>query len=169
MANPAAILQTLEVIRAETLKCLEPLTQADLDWRPPVTPENSDGWSLGEMFHHIALDEHYLREHLARPLLEGVAPPAGIQYIPPPPAYGLSKEALLFWFQRARIMTRRLLVAEWPPAANLDLRHSGGLAEIFGGPPMNSAEWLEGFGGHEAFHQKQILATINRLAERVLT
>lgn len=167
MTDPAAILQMLEAIRAKTLQCFEALTQADLDWRPPTTPENSEGWSLGEMFHHIALDEHYLREHIARPLLEGVAPPLSIQYLPPPPAYGLPKDALRFWFQRARLMTRRLLTTEWPPAVNLEIRHGGGLVEIFGGPPMNGAEWLEGFGGHEAAHQKQISITVKLVTQQV--
>jgi len=29
-------------------------------------------WSLGEVFMHIAIDENYLRDNIARPLLEGV-------------------------------------------------------------------------------------------------
>lgn len=154
MLTPYSALQQLEAIRAETLRCFEGLTQADLDWQSGVD------WSLGEMFHHIALDEHYLREQIARPLLEGVQPPASIRYIPPPPAYGLPKEALRFWFARARELTRRLLTTDWPTAPNLTVRHDGGLVEVFGGPPMNGLEWLASFGGHEALHQRQILETI---------
>ncbi|MGQ0604254.1 MAG: DinB family protein [Anaerolineales bacterium] len=167
MLDPHAIRQQLDSIRAETWRRFEGLTQAELDWRPPSTPENNGGWSLGEMFLHIALDEHYLREQIARPLLEGIAPPDSILYIPPPPAYGLPKEAIRFWFERARALTQRLLM-DWPAKANLDLRHDGGLVEVAGGPPMNGAEWLEGFGGHEAFHHRQIDAVIALVREQVM-
>ena len=34
---------------------------------------------------HLAIDEFYLRELIARPLLEGVKPPEGITFLPPPP------------------------------------------------------------------------------------
>lgn len=154
MLTPLSVLHQLEAIRAETMRCFEGLTQADLDW------QNEADWSLGEMFHHIALDEHYLREHIARPLLEGVQPPSSIRYIPPPPAYGLPKDALRFWFTQARELTRRLLTTDWPATPNLTLRHDGGLVEVFGGPPMNGLEWLVGYGGHEALHQQQILKAI---------
>jgi hypothetical protein len=167
MLTPHTVLQQLEAIRAETLRRFEALTQADLDWRPPLTPENSGGWSLGEMFLHIALDEHYLREQIARPLLEGVSPPASIQFIPPPPAHGLAKDGIRFWFERARVLTRRLLT-EWPAGANLELRHDGGLVEVFGGPPLNGLEWLESYGGHEAFHHRQIDAVIAQLPGKVV-
>ena len=167
MPTPHTVLQQLDAIRAETLRRFESLSQADLDGRPPATPENDGGWSLGEMFHHIALDEHYLREHIARPLLEGVPPPDSIRFIPPPPAYGLPKDALRFWFERARVMTRRLLT-DWPADANLELRHDGGLVAVFGGPPMNGLEWLESYGGHESFHHRQIDSAITRLKERVV-
>ena len=147
------VLDRLEKIRAETLKRFEPLTQAQLDWHL------SDGeWSLGEIFHHIALDEHYLREQIARPLLEGVKPPEGVTFIPPPPFNGAQKEVIEFWFKRARIMTRRM-VEEWPPDSNIELKHVGGLEA------MNSLEWLKGYGGHEAFHHQQIDRMIAQLKE----
>lgn len=162
MRTPLHVLEQLEAIRAETLRDLARLTQLDLDRR------NGADWSLGELFHHLALDEHYLREQIARPLLEGVLPPASIRYIPPPPAHGLPKETLGFWFVRARELTQRLLTTDWPVAPNLELRHDGGLVEVFGGPPMNGLEWLESFGGHEAFHQRQIQALMQSAHPQVV-
>jgi hypothetical protein len=47
-----------------------------------------------------------------------------------------------------------------PENANLILKHEGGLE------PMNGLEWLEGYGGHEAFHHRQIDALIEQLKER---
>lgn len=104
---------------------------------------------------HIASDEIYLRELIARPLLEGMVPPVGVGFVPPPPAAGLPKDVIAFWFQRARAGTRRLLM-EWPVDADLTARHDGGLVAVFGGSPMNALEWLEAYGGHEAFHHSQI-------------
>lgn len=153
MTEARDILVKLEKIRAETLKRLEALTQAQLDWHPP-----DNEWSLGEIFHHIALDEHYLREQIARPLLEGVKPPEEVTFLPPPPFYGAKKTVIKFWFARARIMTRRM-IEDWPATANMELKHSGGLKE------MNCLEWLEGYGGHEAFHYQQIEKTIAALKE----
>ena len=147
------VLNRLEKIRAETLTRFEPLTQSQLDWHPP----NSE-WSLGEIFHHIALDEHYLREQIARPLLEGVKPPEDVTYIPPPPFYGAKKDVIEFWFERARTMIRRMLEA-WPADGNTDLTHVGGLEA------MSSIGWLEGYGGHEAFHHQQIDRVIAQLKE----
>jgi hypothetical protein len=86
--------------------------------------------------------------------LEGVKPTESIEFLPPPPPYGLPKEAILFWFERTRLLTRRLL-ENWPANANLELRHHGGFEEA-----MNSVEWLLGYGGHEAFHHRQIDALI---------
>ncbi len=162
MVDPNAILAELDAIRAGTLQRLAGLTQQQLDWLPPAQPESGEAepWSLGEIFMHLALDEHYLREQIARPLLEGVQPPAGLSYLPPPPPYGAARDVIQFWFQRARLMTRRLIEA-WPADANLQLRHEGGLAL------MNGAEWLEGYGGHEAFHQRQIDALIGQLPQAV--
>lgn len=154
-SDPVALLAHLESIRSQTLQRLEGLTQADLDWRPPIV-EGDDveqDWSLGEIFMHLALDEHYLREQIARPLLEGVKPPEGILFLPPPPPYGMSKEVILFWFTRARLITRRLIEngdSRW----NLELKHVGGLEA------MNGIEWSYGYAGHEAFHHKQIDRTI---------
>jgi hypothetical protein len=110
---------------------------------------------------HLALDEHYLREQIARPLLEGVQPPEGVSFLPPPPPYGTPKDVIRFWFQRARLVTRRL-IENWPVDANLELRHTGGLDS------MNGAEWLEGYGGHEAFHRRQIDALVAQLPETAL-
>lgn len=153
--DPQQILGFMESVRAETLKRFEPLTQAQLDWRPPEHSADHAHWSLGEIFHHIALDEHYLREHLARPLLEGVKPPDSILFYPPPPQYGLPKDAIQFWFDRARLETRRLLDdhANW----NLDLRHGGGFDE-----QSNGVEWLMGYAGHEQYHHMQIDETIEK-------
>jgi hypothetical protein len=147
------VLDGLEKIRAETLRRFQPLTQTQLDWRPT---ENE--WSLGEIFHHLALDEHYLREQIARPLLEGIKPPEDIHFIPPPPFNGAKKEVIEFWFTRARAMTRRMIEA-WPVDGNVELTHIGGLEA------MNSLEWLEGYGGHEAFHHQQIDKVIAQLKE----
>lgn len=144
MKTPQDVLDRLEQIRAETLQRFEPLTQEQLDWRPA-----DNEWSLGEIFHHIALDEHYLREQIARPLMESVKPPDDVIFIPPPPFNGAKKEVIEFWFSRARTMTRRMIEA-WPADGNVELTHIGGLEA------MNSLGWLEGYGGHEAFHHKQI-------------
>ena len=153
MSQTHAVLDQLDRIRAETLKRFEPLTQTQLDWHPP------DGeWSLGEIFHHIALDEHYLREQIARPLLEGVKPPEDVTFIPPPPFNGAKKEVIQFWFTRTRTLTRRMIEA-WPDDGNVELKHIGGLEA------MNSLEWLEGYVGHEAFHHKQIDRVISQLQE----
>jgi uncharacterized damage-inducible protein DinB len=64
----------LDRIRGETLARLAPLTQAQLD-ELPQQEKGERAWSLGEVFMHLALDEIYLRELIARPLLEGVKPP----------------------------------------------------------------------------------------------
>jgi len=160
MPEASAILDKLDAVRAETLKRLDGLNQEQLDWRP----EHADGeeaWSLGEVFMHLAIDEHYLREHIARPLLEGVKPPEGVTFLPPPPPYGAPKEVIRFWFERAREMTRRLVEC-WPASVNLELTHIGGLE------PMNGAEWLAAYGGHEAFHHRQIDALVAQLVERAL-
>jgi hypothetical protein len=148
MKAPSDLIAKLDAIRAGTLRRLEPLTQTELDWHPPAS-DGEAAWSLGEVFLHLALDEHYLREQIARPLLEGIKPPEGVTFLPPPPSYGAKKEVIQFWFDRARTITRRLL-AELPPGANLDMKHVGGLEA------MNGLEWFEGYAGHEAFHHRQI-------------
>lgn len=156
--DPQQILGFMESVRAETLNRFQPLTQAQLDWRPPEHSADHTHWSLGEIFMHIALDEHYLREHLARPLLEGVKPPDTILFYPPPPQYGLPKDAIQFWFDRARLLTRRLIDdrANW----QLELRHGGGFDE-----PSNGAEWLMGYAGHEKFHHKQMDEMIEQVQD----
>jgi len=159
MTDTRALLQSLDGIRAETLKRFDGLTQAQLDWRPPAS-DGESGWSLGEVFMHLALDEHYLREQIARPLLEGVKPPDGVTFLPPPPPYGAKKAVIQFWFARARMITRRLL-KNLPDDANLSLKHEGGL-EL-----MNGLEWFDGYGGHEAFHHRQIDALIAQLSPAV--
>jgi hypothetical protein len=155
VADPEAVLRRLEDIRVETLRYLDSLAQEQLDWRPPPA-DGEDEWSLGEIFMHLAIDEIYLRELIALPLLEGVQPPDGIRFLPPPPPRGTLKEAIEFWFERARLQTRGLF-ARWPEDACMDLTHEGGLAA------MNGLEWLEGYADHEAFHHRQIESVIARL------
>lgn len=155
MADPKAVLRRMERVRAETLRYLDSLTQEQLDWRPPPA-DGEEEWSLGEIFMHLAIDEIYLRELIALPLLEGVQPPEGVRYLPPPPPRGTLKDVIEFWFERARLQTRRLF-DRWPKDARMDLAHEGGLAM------MNGLEWLEGYAGHEAFHHRQIEGAIARL------
>jgi hypothetical protein len=147
------VLQQLEEVRAETLRYLEKLTQAQLDARPEVEA-GEEAWSLGEVFMHLAIDEFYLRELIARPLLEGIKPPEGVTFLPPPPPYGIAKEVIHFWFERARTLTRRVF-ATWPANANLELTHEGGLQA------MNGLTWFAGYAGHEKFHHRQIETLIS--------
>ncbi|MEE8391523.1 MAG: hypothetical protein V3S14_12110 [Anaerolineae bacterium] len=41
---------------------------------------------------HDPIDEFYLRELIARALLEGIKPPDGVRFLPPPPPYGTPRE-----------------------------------------------------------------------------
>jgi hypothetical protein len=148
MKDPQTVLGKMEEIRTETLRRLDSLLQEQLDWCPPQV-EGEETWSLGEVFMHLAIDEFYLRELIARPLLEGIKPPQGVRFLPPPPPYGTSKEVIQFWFQRARLQTRRFF-DDWPSNANLGLTHKGGLEA------MNGLEWFEGYAGHEAVHHRQM-------------
>ena len=157
MKGPQIVLKQLEQVRAETLGRLEGLTQAQLDWRPPPA-DGKEEWSPGEILMHLAIDEIYLRELIARPLVEGIKPPEGVRFLPPPPPYGTPKEVIQYWFERARLQTRRFF-DNWPPDADLELVHEGGLQ------PMNGLGWFEGYGGHEAFHYAQIDGMISQLAE----
>jgi hypothetical protein len=135
---------------------LAALTQEKLDWQPP--PGEADAaWSLGEVFMHLAIDEFYLRDLIARPLLEGIKPPEGVRFLPPPPPYGMPKDVIAFWFERVRMQTRRFF-EDWLAEANLHLTHEGGLEA------MNGLEWLEGYGGHEAYHHLQIDDLLAQLA-----
>jgi hypothetical protein len=154
--NALEILNQLDEIRAGTLNRLEPLSQEQLDWRPPAEGDGEQAWSLGEIFLHLALDEHYLREQIARPLLDGIKPPEGVFFIPPPPSHGMEKAVIQFWFERARTVTRGYLT-NLPAEINLTLKHEGGLQL------MNGLEWFQGYGGHEAFHHRQIDAVIAQL------
>jgi len=156
MKDPRVVLSKLEEIRAETLRRLDDLSQEQLDWCPPQ--DGGEAWSLGEVFMHLAIDEFYLRELIARPLLEGIKPPEGVRFLPPPPPHGTPKEVIQFWFGRARLQTRRLFDG-WSPDANLDVKHAGGLE------PMNGLEWFEGYGGHEMFHYQQIDELIAQLSQ----
>jgi hypothetical protein len=160
--DPRAIMNRLEEVRAETLQRLNALSQEALDWRPGTqrADTGADEWSLGEVFMHLAIDEHHLRENIARPLLEGVKPPEGIEFLPPPPPYALPKDAILFWFERTRLLTRRLL-ENWPARANLELHHAGGFDH-----ESNGAEWLLSYSGHEAFHHRQIDFLIEQFNRR---
>ena len=156
MSEPQDTLSKLETVRAETLRVLQSLGQEELD----CCPSGESEWSLGEVFMHLAMDEIYLRELIARPLLEGVKPPDAVGFLPPPPQYGEPKELILFWFHRAREGTRRLF-ASWPAHANLTLTHEGGLGA------MNGLQWLEGYAGKEAYFHLQIgdLMAQNRATE----
>jgi hypothetical protein len=157
MTDPKSVLGRLENARAETLRALDTLTQEELDWRPP--PADGEGeWSLGEILMHLAIDEIYLRELIALPLLEGVKPPDGVRFLPPPPPYGMAKAVIEFWFERARLQTRRFF-GDWPEDASLALTHEGGLRA------MNGLEWFEGYAGHEAFHHQQIASVIAKLPD----
>jgi hypothetical protein len=157
MKEPQMVLRRLDQVRTETLRRLDSLTQNQLDWHPPPADGNEE-WSLGEIFMHLAIDEIYLRELIARPLLEGIKPPEGVRFLPPPPPYGTSKEVIQYWFERARLQTRRFF-DNWPADADLDLVHEGGLE------PMNGLGWFEGYGGHEAFHHAQIDRVISQLPQ----
>ena len=79
-----------------------------------------------------------------------------ILFLPPPPSYAMPKDAIRFWFERARLLTRRLIddSAHW----QLELRHYGGFDEA-----SNGAEWLMGYAGHEKFHHKQIDTMVVRV------
>lgn len=155
MEKLQGVLGKLDEIRAETLRRLDGLSQAELDWRP-AHGEGEEVWSLGEIFMHLAIDEFYLRELIARPLLEGVKPPEGVTFMPPPPPYGTPGDVIFYWLARARLQTQRLF-ANWPSDANLDLVHEGGLAD------MNGLEWFGGYGSHEAFHHRQIDEVLGQL------
>ncbi len=148
MSNPQIVFAQLVEVRTQTLKYLDGLTQEQLDWKPSYDTDESE-WSLGEVFMHLAIDEVYLRELIAVPLLEGVKPPEMVGFLPPPPPYKQTKEVINYWFERARLQTRRYFET-WPADPNLDVLHEGGLRV------MNGLEWLEGYGGHEAFHHQQI-------------
>ena len=159
--DPKDILSKLEDVRSHTTERLKNLSQSQLDARPPKT-KNEMPWSLGEVFMHIAIDEIYLRELISRPLQEGISPPDGITFLPPPPPYGTSKDVIQFWLVRARSQTRAY-VEKWPSAWNPNLKHEGGL-EL-----MNALEWLEGYAGHEAFHYRQIDALIKWCGDADIT
>lgn len=141
--------QKLQEVRGETLRQLSALSQGQLDRRPPPGEEGEQAWSLGEIFMHLSIDEMYVRELIARPLLEGVKPPDGVRFLPPPPPYGWSKDVITYWFNRARLMTERLFET-WPDEANLTLQHEGGLQA------MNGLQWFRGYASHEELHQRQI-------------
>ena len=148
MEETKSILRKLEEVRADTLHLLEDLTQAQLDARLPQC-KDEEAWSLGEVFMHLAIDEIYLRELIARPLLDGIKPPDDVSFLPPPPPYGIHKDVIFFWLYRSRVETRRLL-DNLPEDANLDITHEGGFKA------MNGLQWLEAYAGHEAFHHQQI-------------
>ncbi len=156
--KPQDVLNKMDAVRTKTLSYLKGLSQEQMDWHPS-DGEDEGVWSLGEVFMHLAIDEIYLREMIARPLLEGVKPPNGITFLPPPPPYGTPKDVIEFWFQRARMGTKGFF-ENWPNKVNLELVHEGGLQE------MNGLEWFEGYAGHEAFHHRQIEALISQMNEK---
>lgn len=148
METPEEVWQKLEALREGTLQRLAALSQEELD-RRPQGEDGEEAWSLGEIFMHLAIDEIYLRELIACPLLEGMKPPDGVRFLPPPPPYGMTKEVIQFWFRRARLTTRRLFEA-WPESPDMVLQHQGGLR------PMNGLQWLHAYTGHEELHQREI-------------
>ena len=156
MKTPDEVLDIMDQVRQETRSYLDDLSQEQLDWRPPQGGEGETEWSLGEVFMHLGIDEFYLRELIARPLLEGLKPPEGITFLPPPPPYGAQKEVIVFWLDRARLQTHRYF-QDWPADANLELIHVGDLEA------MNGLEWFEGYAGHEAFHHRQIKHLLGQL------
>ena len=121
-------------------------------------PYDAAAHALLECEPRVPAADAALAPRVTRPLLEGVRPPAAVSFLPPPAPYGTPKDVILFWFDRARTLTRRL-VENLPANANLTLKHSGGLK------PMNGLEWLEAYGGHEEFHHRQIDALIALVAE----
>ncbi len=151
--SPEDVMKFLEEVRSLTLERLSRLSQARLDARPSRT-DGEQPWSLGETFMHIAIDELYLREMISRPLRDGVVPPRDLTFLPPPPPHGTSKEIIQYWLDRARSQTV-VYVKDWPAHWDADLKHEGGLQL------MNALEWLEGYGGHEKFHHRQIDALID--------
>ncbi len=155
MNSPQIVLTKLDEVRVETMRRLNDLTQEQLNIKPPQ--KTKEEWSLGEVFMHLAIDEIYLRELIAIPLLEGIKPPDDIRFLPPPPPYGMTKEVIKFWFVRARRQTRSF-IENWPKDANLDLTHEGGLKS------MNGLDWFEGYAGHEAYHHTQIDRLISQLS-----
>ena len=154
-----SVFMRMENTRTETLRYLDSLTQEQLNWHPPPA-DGEQEWSLGEVFMHLAIDEIYLREMIALPLLEGVRPPDGVGFLPPPPPHGTAKGVIEFWFERARVQTRRFF-DDWPADATLELTHEGGLQA------MNGLEWFEGYAGHEAFHHQQIASVIGQFRQNV--
>ncbi len=156
MEETKSIFRKLEEVRADTLHLLEDLTQAQLDARPPQN-KDEEAWSLGEVFMHVAIDEIYLRELIARPLLDGIKPPDDVSFFPPPPPYGIHKDVIFFWFDRSSVETRRLL-DNLTEDANLDITHEGGFEA------MNGLQWIEAYAGHEAFHHQQINDLIAQLS-----
>lgn len=152
MPETNEILEKLTQVRAATLRRLEGLTQERLDARPSQE-DGEEAWSLGEIFMHLAIDEIYVRELIARPLLSGIQPPDGVRFLPPPPPYGTPKETIRYWFERARAGTIRFL-EDFPADADLTRTHSGGLEQ------MNGLEWFLGYAGHETLHRQQIDALI---------
>lgn len=152
------VLRQLDEIRKNTYERLSKLNQYQLD-NLPVSPMQEDIWSLGQIFMHIAIDEVYLREMISRPLREGILPPVGITFLPPPPPYGIDKQTIRFWLERSRSQTR-VYVQDWPLQWDPELRHAGNLE------PMNALEWLLGYSGHEASHHRQIDDLVKHLANR---
>jgi DinB superfamily len=65
----AALAHELEAIRAELLREVDGLTQAQADWRP-----SPDDWSLGEIIHHLTLAEINTGKLTSKLLKETPAP-----------------------------------------------------------------------------------------------
>jgi hypothetical protein len=66
----------------------------------------------------------------------------------------------LFTISMVQYIGNKYLNRDTPSDENRELTHVGGLQ------PMNSFEWLEGHGGHEAFHHQQIDKMIAQIKEQ---
>jgi hypothetical protein len=80
-----AIARELDAVRAEVLREVETLTQAQADWRP-----SADDWSVGEILHHLTLAEINTGKLTSKLLKEpgavaGSYPPELAGFAPVPP------------------------------------------------------------------------------------
>jgi hypothetical protein len=105
---------------------------------------------------HLAIDEIYLRELIARSLLGGIKSPVDVSFIPPPTPYSIAKDVIFFWFDRSRLETRHLL-DNLTEDANLEITHEGGFEA------MNGLQWIEAYADHEAYHHQQINDLITQM------
>jgi hypothetical protein len=154
IADPAARMEALDAVRAETLRRLDGRTQDQLDWRPPDGAGEA-AWSLGEIFMHLATHEYYLGDQLGRFWLEGVQPPDGERSLPAPP-FGVPADEIRQLFADTRTRTRNL-IETWQATPALAHPPPTGAATV------DWAAWLTVYGEHEVSHQRQMDALLARL------